>query len=392
MRLQVEYKLSLSDFAILYRTHAQSRVVEETLARSRVPYVIFGGQRFYDRKEIRDLMAYLRVIVNPGDRLALTRIANVPKRGIGPVTLQKMLVYGDTAGISPVEALARSADIPGLSGKVRTGAAALGNMFLNMSQMTNTTASVTQLVEEVLMRSGYLEDLHNQRTPEAMARQENLREFLSVTKEYDREIVDGSLAGFMTDMALLTDADRHQDSGDQVLMMTLHGAKGLEFKTVFLVGLEEGIFPHSRALLEPRELEEERRLAYVGLTRARENLYLTHCLQRTIYGNTRNNRPSRFLKEIPQALLTTRDPLDFRTSSETKVAVHEAASNTPGQALLELVPGDMVRHRKWGVGTVTAVRGQGPSAELRIDFPRLGVKTLIAEYAKLERATAEDLS
>lgn len=390
MRLKVECNLSLSDFAILYRTHAQSRVLEETLAKSRVPYIIFGGQRFYDRKEIRDLMAYLRVIVNPGDRLALARIANVPKRGIGPITLQKILFYGDTARISPVEALARSADIPGLSVKVRAGAAALSKLFLSMAQLANTV-SVTQLVEEVLMRSGYLEDLHNQRTPEAMARQENLREFLSVTGEYDREVVDGSLAGFMADMALLTDADRHQDGSDQVIMMTLHGAKGLEFKTVFLVGLEEGIFPHSRALLEPRELEEERRLAYVGLTRARENLYLTHCRQRTIYGNTRSNRPSRFLTEIPRELLTTRDPLDYHCDSETKMAVREATTDKTGQALLELVPGDVVRHRKWGVGTVTAVRGQGPSAELRIDFPRLGVKTLIAEYAPLERAKLEDM-
>ena len=390
VRLKVEYDLRFSDFAILYRTHAQSRVVEETLARARVPYVIFGGLRFYDRKEIRDLMAYLRLIVNPGDRLALARIANVPKRGIGPATLQKILVYGDTAGISPVEALARSADIPGLSVKVRAGATALGNMLLNMSQLANT-ASVTQVVEEVLMRSGYLEELRNQRTDEATTRQENLREFLSVTGEYDREVVDGSLAEFMADMTLLTDADRHQDGGDQVLMMTLHGAKGLEFKTVFLIGLEEGIFPHTRALLEPRELEEERRLAYVGLTRARENLYLTHCRQRTIYGNTRNCRPSRFLTEIPQELLTTRDPLDYRIGSETTAAVNEAASETPEQALLEFVPGDVVRHRKWGVGTVTAVRGQGPSAEIRVDFPRLGVKTLMAGYAKLERPTAEDM-
>ncbi|MEW5952696.1 MAG: DNA helicase PcrA [Bacillota bacterium] len=386
-RLKSSGNLDYSNFAILYRTHAQSRVLEETLAKSRIPYVIFGGQRFYDRKEIKDLIAYLRVIVNPGDRLALARIVNVPKRGIGPASLQKIMIHGDITNVSPVEALVQAAEVSGLSSKVRAGAVALGLMLQGMAKNVDTVP-VTKIVEDVLQRSGYWAELQGDPGTESKTRQENLKEFLSVTGEYDREVVGGSLAEFMADLALLTDADQQQNTGEQVVLMTLHGAKGLEFPVVFLVGLEEGIFPHSRVLEEPRELEEERRLAYVGLTRAREYLYLTHCWQRTLYGHTRSNQPSRFLLEIPREFLTTRDPLDHRPDAGR---LREAAAPAPKVALADLIPGDVVRHRKWGVGTVTAVRGQGPSAEIRIDFPRLGVKTLLAQYAPLERASAEDL-
>ena len=294
------------DFAVLFRTHAQSRVLEEVFVRNGIPYAIVGGLGFYNRKEIRDVMAYLKIIHNPSDAVALTRIINVPKRGIGPATFAKITAYARGAGISPLEALYRIKDIPGIPAKPRQKGQELGELMLLLSKRAGQM-NVTDLTEAVLDGTEYRLELMMENTVEASARLENLAELLTATGAYDRREDNGSLAGFLEESALVNQSEMTGDEDDFVRLMTLHSAKGLEFPVVFISGMEEGIFPHSRALFEAHELEEERRLCYVGITRAMERLYLTRCRQRSIYGSTRNNPASRFLTEIPPHLLDSAD-------------------------------------------------------------------------------------
>ncbi|KUK82641.1 MAG: Superfamily I DNA and RNA helicase, partial [Pelotomaculum thermopropionicum] len=294
------------DFAVLYRTHAQSRVIEETFVRGGVPYTIIGGLKFYERKEIKDIIAYLRLILNHSDALSLSRIANVPRRGIGNASLKKIFAFAGERGISPVESLARAVEIPGLTAKVRAGGAALGTMLIEFSEAA-VHSGVTSLTRTVLEQTGYLQELLAEKTVEARTRIENLEEFLSVTGDFDRQAEEKGLRSFLENIALVTDLDQYDGDTDQVALMTLHSAKGLEFPVVFLTGMEEGVFPHARSLTEPGELEEERRLCYVGVTRAKERVYLTNCWRRTLYGNQRYNPPSRFLEEIPPHLVINGD-------------------------------------------------------------------------------------
>lgn len=384
------------DIAILYRTHAQSRVLEEKLLAAGIPYTIIGGLRFYERKEIKDLLAYLRLLVNPDDRVGLRRIINEPKRGIGPASLDKILALADNMGIAPLQLLEEGISITGLSGKAARSACEFGSVMRDIKEKINEL-SVTDVVKEVLERSGYLGALQNERTIESQTRLENLSEFFSVTREYEKNTGGGSLADFLADLALVTDLDQLDDEDtDRVTMMTLHSAKGLEFPIVFLAGLEESVFPHSRSLEDRHELEEERRLCYVGITRAMESLYLTHCWQRTIYGHTKVNEPSRFLNELPEENLSHFDPLDrlIKKSSQNKAQAQVAVNNFTNKAAnnqssvgnaINFSPGELVTHRKWGQGTVLEVKGKGDNAEIKIDFPGLGTKTLLARFAPLER-------
>ncbi|MDD2443579.1 MAG: DNA helicase PcrA [Desulfotomaculaceae bacterium] len=365
---------SYRDYAVLYRTHAQSRVIEETFARVGIPYTIVGGLRFYDRKEIKDIMAYLRLIINPKDTVSLSRIINVPGRGIGSASFSKVVDFAGEQGITPVEALQRAKEITGLTAKIRAGCLGLGALLRHFTKEF-PGMSVTELAKEVMERSGYRQELIEENTVESRTRLENLDEFLSVTGEFDRQAEETGLNSFLENIALITDLDHYEGETDQVTLMTLHSAKGLEFPVVFLIGLEEGVFPHSRSLTEPDEMEEERRLCYVGVTRARERLYLTNCRKRYLYGTERYNKPSRFLEEIPPHLVDSADK-----KSRFKVVLKEAGT---GPVAERFILGDKVSHRKWGPGVIVGVQGEGEKAEYKVAFPGQGIKVLLAKYAPL---------
>ena len=374
------------DFAVLYRTHAQSRVIEEIFVRAGLSYTIIGGLKFYARKEIKDILAYLRLIVNHHDAVSLARIINVPKRGIGQASFSKIISFAENHAVTPVEALERSAEIDGLSAKVRAAGGELGQLIRNLTE-GSYEAAVTDLAREVMEQTGYRKELLAENTVEARTRLENLDEFISGTMEFDRDAEEKGLRSFLENIALVTDLDKYDAENDQVSLMTLHSAKGLEFPVVFLAGLEEGVFPHSRSLLEPGELEEERRLCYVGVTRAMERLYLTHCWKRTLFGTERYNKPSRFLEEIPPHLVSGDDFLEtdakrHRPGMKRTEAKGVKKTSVPQRYIL----GDRVRHCKWGPGLIVGVRGEGEDTEYQVAFPDQGIKVLLARYAPLEKA------
>lgn len=399
-KLHIGKDIKYGDFAVFYRTHAMSRAIEEVFVRRGIPYKMIGGLKFYDRKEIKDLIAYLRILDNPADTVSLSRVINVPKRGVGESSLQKILNFAAVHDINCVEAIGRASEIGGLAGKARKECEKLGD-FLKETARKAPDSPVTDIVAAILESTGYWAELEAEKTVEAVTRQENLREFMTVTGEFDRNAGEKTLTGFLSGVALVADADSFDSGSDQVALITLHGAKGLEFPVVFLVGMEEGVFPHSKSLDEPSEMHEERRLAYVGITRAKKIIYLTRCWQRTLYGTTRFNQPSRFLSEIPGHLTSKEDPLDYGGDippqqavgtgagfrSVSLLAARPAHNGGPGKkaGAGEFCRGDSVRHSKWGVGTVLDVRGRGDSAELRIEFAGLGVKTLLAKYAPIEK-------
>ncbi|HAP9434861.1 TPA: DNA helicase PcrA [Enterococcus faecium] len=393
------------DFAILYRTNAQSRVMEETLLKANIPYKMVGGHKFYDRKEIKDILAYLNVLVNPQDSISFERIVNSPKRGIGPGSIEKLRSFASLHEWPLLEA-AQNVDLANIGGKAGQQLGAFGEMIQEVTQMI-PYLTVTELTKEVLDRSGYLEDLKIQNTLEAQARIENLEEFLTVTQEFDKQFEqqneedadapEEKLTVFLNDLALVSDIDNLEEDASQVTLMTLHAAKGLEFPVVFLIGLEEGVFPLSRALMEESELEEERRLAYVGITRAEEALYLTNAFSRTLYGRTQYNRPSRFVEEIDQELLEIegmrptpkKTPVFAKKTAysykQPETAVVPSKSATGGENN-SWKPGDKVKHKKWGLGTVVRVSGTSKDLELDVTFPSQGVKRLLAAFAPIEKA------
>lgn len=304
-----------ADHAILYRTNAQSRVIEEILIKSDIPYQIVGGIKFYDRKEIKDLLAYLRLISNPDDDISLTRIVNVPKRGIGDTTVGRIAEEAGRRGISMYAALGTLDEFGGIevTGKARTALIQFRDMIANLTRMVDYL-SVTELTEKILEMSEYRLELQRENTLESKARVENIEEFLSVTLEFEKNNEDKSLVAFLTDLALIADIDsmnkdeEDNEPQDSVILMTMHSAKGLEFPVVFIIGMEESVFPHSRAFMDNEELEEERRLAYVGITRAEKKLYLLCARMRTLFGRTNSNLPSRFLQEIPEDVKTIASP------------------------------------------------------------------------------------
>lgn len=378
------------DFAVLYRTNAQSRVIEEIFMKNNVPYTIVGGLRFYERKEIKDVLAYLKVISNPVDGVSLQRVINVPRRGIGDTSLGKIAEYAREHALSLYDAMGCGQAIPGLTARVTKPIAEFVSLIEELRGRKDELP-ITALAAEILEKSGYQKELENEKSIEAETRIENLKEFLTVTAEYDRSSAEGSLEDFLTGVSLVADIDNLDDHSDVVVLMTLHSAKGLEFPVVFMIGMEDGIFPHSRSIMEAAELEEERRLCYVGITRAREELHLLNAGQRTLYGNYMHNPPSRFVREIPDTLLNQAGAAgrDTGGAAERTAAARmggnsvaqTAAAGTIGSYCL----GDKVEHGKWGQGVIVSVKGDGGDAEISVAFPNIGIKTLVAKYAPLQK-------
>lgn len=384
------------DMAILFRTNAQSRVLEEKLMRYAIPYTMVGGTKFYDRKEIKDVLAYLRLLYNPEDSLSLTRIINVPKRNIGATTMEHVAAYAEEQGISLFEALSSTDEIP-VTKRARTS---LENFAAMIFDLLNDIEGkdVLSLIETVIKQTGYgdMLDKEAEHDPQGESRKENVGEFLSVAKDYMDSNPDGNLQDFLENVALVSDVDDFESSDSKVTLMTLHAAKGLEFPVVFLTGLDEGLFPHSRTLLDPSQVEEERRLAYVGITRAERQLYVTNATTRIMYGRISAYMPSRFLAEIPPQLMedyhrksampqsrTTAVPGKQRVSILTK----PVASSLPKKHAVTdtFAKGDKVHHKIWGIGTVLDVIGEGPNMQVKIQFPTKGVRQVVVKYAPLEK-------
>ncbi|EIT84133.1 ATP-dependent DNA helicase PcrA [Fictibacillus macauensis ZFHKF-1] len=395
---------SYADIAVLYRTNAQSRIIEEVLMKSNIPYNIVGGVKFYDRKEIKDILAYLRLISNPNDDISMTRIINVPKRGIGASTVDKILQYGADNDLSMFQALQEVEQI-GLAARFVNVLREFSQLITQWNQMQEFL-SVTELVEEVIEKTGYRDMLKADKSLESQSRIENIDEFLSVTTDFEKKQEDKSLVAFLTDLALVADIDRLDEGGEEeksketVILMTLHSAKGLEFPVVFLIGLEEGVFPHSRALFEDSEMEEERRLAYVGITRAEEELFLSNARMRTLYGRTNMNPVSRFIAEIPEELIENEEVTQMRATGGFSSKASQSAPSfmrpkmkqtspmytTNGNEKLDWSVGAKAKHRKWGTGVVVSMRGEGDSLELDIAFPQpVGIKRLLAKFAPIEK-------
>jgi DNA helicase-2/ATP-dependent DNA helicase PcrA len=364
------------DYAILYRTNAQSRAMEEAFIRYGVPYRIVGGVRFYDRKEIKDLLAYLRMLYQPADRASFLRIVNVPARGLGAVSVQRFLDWQATSGLGLTDALLQIDLCPSLTPKARAAFGVLGVLLQDMSNQVEKIG-LPELINVVIKRTGYEQHLDDG-SLQAEDRLQNVRELITVAKEYEAL----GLAGFLEEVALISDLDSVDDVADSVTLMTLHAAKGLEFPVVFMIGCEESIFPHSRAFYDQDEMEEERRLCYVGMTRAREELYLTHAAGRMLYGSVQHNPPSRFLADIDGSAHEETAPM-FGYGMDTPVQPLGPPSTEPRYVPedMELEVGDMVRHKVFGQGQVVDIDGTTAS----ISFAGRGVKKLNVEFAPLER-------
>ena len=396
-----------NDIAVLYRTNAQSRAIEDTLMKANMTYQIVGGLRFYDRKEIKDIIAYLRLITNPDDDISFERIVNVPKRGIGATSLERLRSYAVANDISFFQATKEIEH----TGVPPRAAQALINFRTQMETLIRQQEFLpaTDMVEMVLEQTNYEEMLKNEKSIEAESRLENIAEFMTVTKDFEKTSEeDTTLVTFLTDLALIADIDSMDDTAadqnEKITLMTLHSAKGLEFPVVFLIGMEENIFPHSRSMMDKEEMEEERRLAYVGITRAEKELYLTHANMRTLYGRTNFNPISRFITEIPEDLIDgmVEKKRQIRDPFLDNQAVNSIGTNRPvkkqpprkkaerisstGAENKEWKAGDKAHHNKWGVGTVVNVQGTGDSTELDIAFPApTGIKRLLAKFAPITK-------
>lgn len=385
------------DMAILFRTNAQSRVLEEKLMRYAIPYTMVGGTKFYDRKEIKDVLAYLRLLYNPEDSLSLMRIINVPKRNIGATTMEHVAAYAEEQGISLFEALSSTDEIP-VTKRARTS---LENFAAMIFDLLNDIEGkdVLSLIETVIKQTGYgdMLDKEAEHDPQGESRKENVGEFLSVAKDYMDSNPDGNLQDFLENVALVSDVDDFESSDSKVTLMTLHAAKGLEFPVVFLTGLDEGLFPHSRTLLDPSQVEEERRLAYVGITRAERQLYVTNAITRTMYGRISAYMPSRFLAEIPPQLMEdyhrksampqSRSTATVPGRQRVSILTKPVASSLPKKHAVTdtYAKGDKVRHKIWGIGTVLQVIGEGANMQMKIQFPTKGVRQVVVKYAPLEK-------
>lgn len=384
------------DMAILFRTNAQSRVLEEKLMRYAIPYTMVGGTKFYDRKEIKDVLAYLRLLYNPEDSLSLTRIINVPKRNIGATTMEHVAAYAEAQGISLFEALSSTDEIP----VTKRAKASLENFAAMIFDLLNDIEGkdVLSLIETVIKQTGYgdMLDKEAEHDPQGESRKENVGEFLSVAKDYMDSNPEGNLQDFLENVALVSDVDDFESSDSKVTLMTLHAAKGLEFPVVFLTGLDEGLFPHSRTLMDPAQVEEERRLAYVGITRAERQLYVTNAVTRTMYGRISAYMPSRFLAEIPPQFMEDYHRKSAMPQSRTtavlgkqrvSILTKPVASSLPKKHAVTdtFAKGDKVRHKIWGIGTVLDVIGEGPNMQMKIQFPTKGVRQVVVKYAPLEK-------
>lgn len=379
-----------SEMAILYRTNAQSRVLEETFMKSNIPYTMVGGQKFYDRKEIKDLLSYLRVIANSNDDISLQRIINVPKRGIGPSSVEKIQTYALQNNISMFDALAE-VDFIGLSKKVTQECISFYEMIQNLIK-EQEFLEISEIVDEVLQKSGYKDMLDREQSIESRSRLENLDEFMSVPKDYEENtpLEEQSLINFLTDLSLVADIDE-ADTQNGVTLMTMHSAKGLEFPIVFIMGMEESLFPHIRAIKseDDHEMEEERRICYVAITRAEELLYITNATTRMLFGRSQSNMPSRFLKEIPEDLLDSHTGQKRQTispKSQHKRGFSKRTTSTKKQSSSsDWKVGDKVMHKAWGEGMVSNVNEKNGSVELDIIFKSEGPKRLLAQFAPITK-------
>ena len=380
------------DMAILYRTNAQSRVLEEALIKRALPYTMVGGTKFYDRKEIKDVLAYLRVLYNPFDDLSLLRIINVPKRSIGATTVAKLQDYAREKGTSLFMTLTQLHLIDSIKGKTKEKLEEFGILiFTLVSEMEDKT--VLDILESILDRTGYLAQLEESTDPQDQARAENIGELLSVAKDFQDTNPSGTVEDFLEQVALVNDVDSFEQEEAKVTLMTLHAAKGLEFPIVFLCGLEEGLFPHSRTLMNPEEIEEERRLAYVGITRAEKELYISNATTRTVFGRTSSYLPSRFIDEIPEELVDglrakRKVPDDIKRHVPQHMSVTSRPVTKPivrNEVIADWKVGDTAIHSKWGSGKVINVTGEGAGMKLTIEFPTQGVRVVMAKFAPVKK-------
>ena len=419
--LKTEEYLKPKDFVILYRMNAQSRAIEDILRRENIPYKIVGGLKFYERKEIKDTIAYLRLIHNTSDNLSLKRIINEPKRGIGKTSLDKIQEISDRTGTSMYEIIKHAEEFD--LNRVKANAEEFINLIEEL-RLKKQELSISELLKEVLSKSGYTRALELENTVEAETRMQNLEEFLTVAIEFEEESADNTLPEFLESITLSSDVDEMQDEDNTVTLMTLHSAKGLEFPVVFLVGMEEGIFPGYKSIGEPKELEEERRLFYVGITRAKQFLHLTCAKQRTIFGSTSYNAVSRFIKEIPDNLLdgvvnndqeekfndmsynwgygktsagkvTTykfdeakneikqKSTYQFRTAESFLSSLSQKQANS-GVDITKYKEGMRIYHKKFGEGIIQKIEAEGDDYKLDIQFDKSGHKRLMAKFANLE--------
>ena len=380
------------DMAILYRTNAQSRVLEEALIKRALPYTMVGGTKFYDRKEIKDVLAYLRVLYNPFDDLSLLRIINVPKRSIGATTVSKLQDYARENGTSLFMTLTQLHLVDTIKGKTKEKLEEFGILiFTLVAEMDDK--SVLDILEAILDRTGYLAQLEESTDPQDQARAENIGELLSVAKDFQDTNPTGTVEDFLEQVALVNDVDSFEQEESKVTLMTLHAAKGLEFPIVFLGGLEEGLFPHSRTLMNPEEIEEERRLAYVGITRAEKELYISNATTRTVFGRTSSYLPSRFIDEIPAELVDSlrakrRTPDDIKPTVPRHMSVASRPVTKPiirNEVIADWKVGDTAIHSKWGNGKVVNVSGEGDGMKLTIEFPTQGVRVVMAKFAPVKK-------
>ncbi len=404
--LQQREQAKLGDMAVLYRTNAQSRVFEEMLIKSGIAYNMVGGTKFYERKEIKDVLAYLRLIYNPSDSLSLLRIINVPRRGIGDATIARLAEYAAASGQSLFDVVSNAGDVPSLASRFVNKLDDLaGVLFDLMGEAAD--APVKQLVEDVLQKTGYLAELETSGDAQDQSRVDNLHELLSVAEDFaakcERSGDEPTLENFLADVALVADIDDADLDEDKITLMTLHSAKGLEFPTVFLVGMEEGIFPHSRTLMDESEIEEERRLCYVGITRAERHLFLSNARMRTIYGRSQYYPASRFLQEVPRNLIheyrrPQAQPRKAVRETVSRLEPRHSASGWSFASMAAFMPadssaaagtsfrvGDKVMHKKWGAGTVVSVKPSEDGQEVNVAFAGAGIRSLLTKYAKLEK-------
>ncbi len=395
-RLGDEHDVRPRDVALFYRTNAQSRALEEVLVRVGLPYKIVGGTRFYERREVKDALAYLRVLANGADTVNLRRILNVPKRGIGDRAEAVLAALSDRERIPFVEALARADEAPGIATRSLTCVRAFTELLEALRTLVDGGAGPATVLEAVLEQTGYVAELQASLDPQDEGRVENLAELVQVAREFEEASPEGSLTDFLERVSLVADSDDipDADAAEQgvVTLMTLHTAKGLEFPVVFLTGLEDGVFPHLRALSDPRELEEERRLAYVGITRARERLYVSRAAVRSAWGAPSYNPASRFLDELPAELVdwrrteaTGQGPGRSTTPAVARLAGAPGVRSPGNRPVIHLVPGDRVTHDTFGLGTVVQVEGEGDKAMAHVDFRDEGTKRLLLRYAPVEK-------
>jgi DNA helicase-2/ATP-dependent DNA helicase PcrA len=426
-RLRETEGYRLADIAVFYRTNAQSRVLEDVLMRVGTSYRVFGGVRFYQRKEVKDVLAYLRLLINPQDVISFRRVVNTPKRGIGDATVAALESFADTEGIDIMEACRRVDEIPVLQTRAKGAVAGFNQVMQAIRHHLDDGAGPTRMVEFAALESGYLGELEEERTVEAQGRIENIQELGGVAAELLTREPDAGLEQFLEQVSLVGEQDEYDEDDSSVTLMTLHIAKGLEFPVVFIVGMEDGIFPHFRSMTDAAALEEERRLAYVGITRAQQRLYLTHAWSRTLYGQTQYNPPSRFLKEMPEHLFDVRESegassgyggrygRGYGAEAGSGAGGYPGAGRGGGRVIggrrehddddrppgdwtppqprgvpkrqsPTITAGETVVHQRWGEGVVVAVSGSGDGTEATISFPEVGEKRVLLAYAPLTKA------